>query len=186
MEWFVKRKYIIKSFRIPTRRDFYVRNLRVHEFELFLNKNASIQISEFLNKNNIAHLATNLVINEDLDQEVIEQLSLTTRNVKILTVSNFENANNNNNWLTVDILSRWKLKELCINGNILNLSLISLIVQTCSDLTIIKLYSVNIDDAAVITITQHCPKIEILLLTSKNITWSSLLALSERGLPLKC
>ena len=41
------------------------------------------------------------------------------------------------------------------------------------------------DDAAVIAIAQHCPKLETLLLRSSNITWASLLALSERGLPLE-
>ena len=52
-------------------------------------------------------------------------------------------------------------------------------------MTSIKLYSDSIDDAAVIAIAQHCPKLETLLLRSSNITWTSLLALSERGLPLK-
>ena len=51
-------------------------------------------------------------------------------------------------------------------------------------MTSIKLYSDSIDDAAVIAIAQHCPKLEKLLLRSSNITWSSLIALSERSLPL--
>ena len=60
-----------------------------------------------------------------------------------------------------------------------------LIAQTYTGLTSIKLYSTTVDDVAVIAIAQHCPKLETLLLWSRNITWTSLLALSERGLPLK-
>ena len=58
-------------------------------------------------------------------------------------------------------------------------------MQACTELTSIKLDSCNIDDAAVIAIAQHCPKLETLLLRSNNITWTSLLTLSERSLPLK-
>ena len=52
-------------------------------------------------------------------------------------------------------------------------------------MTSIKLNSDNIDDAAVIVIAEHCPKLETLLLRSRYITWTSLLTLSEQGLPLK-
>ena len=60
-----------------------------------------------------------------------------------------------------------------------------LIVQTCTELTIIELNTTTVDDAAVIAIAQHCPMLETLLLRLNNITWTSLLALSERCLPLK-
>ena len=63
--------------------------------------------------------------------------------------------------------------------------LISEIKQTYLELTSIALSSDFIDDSAVVAIVQHCPGLETLLLSSNNITWTSLLALSERGLPLK-
>ena len=52
-------------------------------------------------------------------------------------------------------------------------------------MTSVVLNSYNIDDAAVIAIVQHCPKLKTLILRSGNIAWTSLLTLSERGLPLK-
>ena len=76
-------------------------------------------------------------------------------------------------------------KVINLDGLKVNISFLLLIVQTCTELTSIKLYSDNIDDAAVIAIAQHCPKLETILLRSSNITWTSLLALSERGLPLE-
>ena len=63
--------------------------------------------------------------------------------------------------------------------------MVSVILHTCTELTNIEMYSNNIDDADVIAIAQHCPKLETLLMRSSYITWTSLLALSERGLPLK-
>ena len=42
------------------------------------------------------------------------------------------------------------------------------------------------NDAVVISIAQHCPKLETLILDRTSmITYASLIALSERGLPLK-
>ena len=44
----------------------------------------------------------------------------------------------------------------------------------------------NINDAAVIAIAQHCPKLQNLIITLHiTITYNSLIALSERGLPLQ-
>ena len=112
----------------------------------------------------------------------MEQLSSYTGNVTQLF---FCDCYNSMDWLTVDILKRWNLKEVEFFSSSATTSLVSLIAQTCSELTNIKLKSVNIVDAAVIVIAQHCSKLETLQLATGNITWTSLLALSERGLPLK-
>ena len=117
----------------------------------------------------------------DLKKDVMEQLSACTGNVKQLHI---RYSNNCKDWLTADILSRWKLKEISFNRCVITTHFSSIIAQTCTELTSIKLYSNTVDDAAVIAIAQHCPKLETLLLRSNNITWTSLLALSERGLPL--
>ena len=114
----------------------------------------------------------------------MEQLSACTGNLKQL---NIRNSGNCMDWLTADILSRWSLKEIFLCGFLTTAHFVSLIVQICTELTSIKLYSTSVDDAAVIAIAiaQHCPKLETLLLRSNNITWIFLLTLSERGLPLK-
>ena len=81
---------------------------------------------------------------------------------------------------------RWKLKELNFHGRVANKDLITLIVQTCTELTSIKLESSTVDDALVNIIAQHCRKLEKLKFTYlSNIRYHSLIALSERGLPLK-
>ena len=118
-------------------------------------------------------------ISGNQNSEVIEGISACTRNVEQLTTRYSYNCMD---WLTADILSRWKLKAISLDTT---LSAVLLIVQTCTELTSIKLYSDNINEAVVIAIAQHCTKLETLLLRSSNITWTSLLALSERCLLLE-
>ena len=70
---------------------------------------------------------------------------------------------------------------------VLNVPIIKLIVQTCSELTCIVLMSDmdTVDDAIVMAIAQHCPKLEKLELPVHSpLTYKCLIALSERGLPL--
>ena len=74
---------------------------------------------------------------------------------------------------------------MSLGGVSKTVNILNIILQTCTELTSIKLDSNNIDDSAVIAIAKHCTKLETLLLRSSNITWTSLLALSERGLPLE-
>ena len=62
---------------------------------------------------------------------------------------------------------------------------LTFIVQTCSELTSIKLNSNSIDDSTVITIAQHCSKLQTLVIESSKITYIFLIVLSERNLPLK-
>ena len=102
-----------------------------------------------------------------------------TGNVKQLII---RYSNNCMDWRSVDILTRWKFKGIDLN---IPPYVTSLIVHTCLELTSIELDSSTVDDAVVIAITQHCPKLEKLVLKSKKITWTSLLALSEQSLHLK-
>ena len=61
-----------------------------------------------------------------------------------------------------------------------------LIVQTCSELTRIKLVYADIDDCAVLAIAQHCPKLAYLELCKyAQITYHALITLSEYKLPLE-
>ena len=79
----------------------------------------------------------------------------------------------------------YRVKSVDILGEGITTPLVKLIVQTCSELTTIVLCSFSINDSAVITIAQHCHMLENMSNFSNQTTRISLLALSERGLPLK-
>ena len=159
-----------------------VKNLQVDYFDLQINSNITIESLKYLLENNVGCKVKVVSVGRDVNKDVMEQLSACTGNVKQLTIINSYNCKE---WLTADILSRWKLKKIYVSNSELTKSVVILLGQTCTELTSIKLFSDNIDDAAVIAIAQHCPKLETLLLRSSNITWTSLLALSERGRPLE-
>ena len=117
------------------------------------------------------------------NREVMEQLSACTGNVEKLHTINSENINS---WLSADILSRWKLKDIYLSGGSITPALILCIVQTCTELTSIRLYTDTMDDAVVIDIAQHCPKLEILKLSGfTTIRCDPLITLSDYKLPLK-
>ena len=182
LNWFAKSKFRIQSLtvRLPGNNPgLHVKNLQVDYFELFIDSYTTIECLKPLLESNVGYKVRTLEIVGDQNKEVVEQLSACTSNVKQLTI---RNSNNCMDWLTADILSRWKLKEISFDSAI-HVEL--LLVLSKTELTSIKLLSNNIDDAAVIAIAQHCPKLETLLLESRNITWTSLVALSERGLSLK-
>ena len=95
-------------------------------------------------------------------------------------------------WLTVDILTRWKLNAITFTMSQITTKLILLIVTKCTELTSIKLYqddfdltSNNINDLIVMVITKSCLKLETLVISSNNITWISLLYISKFQLTLK-
>ena len=183
LDWFRKRRCKINYLTVSLPEDnpdLDIKNLQVDYIILTIKSNATQKNCKHFFDINKADLVRNINICGDQNKKLIEQLSHTTRNVKELTVSN---ADNNNNWLTVDILSRWKLKE--IQGFNCASSLMLLIMQTCTYLTRIMLNSSAVDDTVVMAVAQHCPKLETLKLTKCNtITYNSLIALSERGLPL--
>ena len=186
LAWFVNRQCKLSSLTIILPGDnpcLHVKNLQVEYFDLEIYSGATIESLQTLLENNIAHLIKSIYINDDPRNDLIEQLSACTGNVTKLFLTDLTDYKA---WLSAETLARWKLKEIDLSGRfIIETSLVTLIAETCSELTSIKLYNNSIDDAAVIAIAQHCPKLETLLLWSNNITWSSLLALSERGLPLE-
>ncbi len=129
----------------------------------------------------MGHKVISVHISGNQSRDVIVQLSACTSKVTLLHISQ---SSNGTACLTADILLSLKLN---MEGGAVTTPLVSLIVQSCSELTSIELHSHNIYDSAVITITHHCPKLETLLLRTSiiNITYLSLLALSERSLPLE-
>ena len=162
---------------------FHLKNLKVVNIDLIFKSPTTADSLKHLMESNMGHKVINIRIEANQNKEVMEQLSAYTGNVKQLTIRKSDQCND---WLTVDILSRWKLKEISLYHSATKPSLLLLIVHTCAELTSIKLYSNSIDDAAVLTITQHCTKLKRLqLLNSCRFTYKCFLILSERGLPLE-
>ena len=138
---------------------------------------------------NILSKVKSIHIEGNQNKDVMEQLSACTENVKTLHLRNSDNCMD---WLTVDILTRWKLNAITFTRSQITTKLILLIVTTCTELTSIKLYqndfdltSNNINDLIVMVITKPCLKLETLLISSNNITWISLLYISKFQLTLK-
>ena len=185
LDWFAKTRCRISCLEIELPGDnpgLHGENLQVEYFELQILSDSKVDNLQLLLVNNIGCRVKSINIMGEQVVEVMEQLSACTRNIKQLTISYSDNCMD---WLTVDVLSRWKLKEIYIYGSTITTSFVLLLVQTCTELTSIKLDSDNIDDSAVVVIAQQYLMLETLLLKSNNITWTALLALSERGLPLK-
>ena len=185
LQWFAKRKCRLLSVDVKLTADnpvFNVTNLMVDNFRLLLDSETTTESLKLLIDNNLGGKVIGIEISGNQNREVIEGISACTRNVEQLTTRYSYNCMD---WLTADILSKWKLTRLLLAGVSITLPIRTIILQTCTELTSIKLCSNNIDDAAVIAIAQHCSKLQTLLLRSSNITWTSLLALSERCLPLE-
>ena len=124
---------------------------------LYINFNRTIEYLQPLLDHNIGCYVKNIFIYGNQNREVMEQLSVCTSNVEQLQI---DDSDNYFEWLTVDILTRW------------------------SQLKNLKLHELGGTDAAMVAIAQHCSKLETLTIKYNCITATSLLALSERGLPL--
>ena len=180
LQWFAKKNCRISLLEIRLTADnsvFTVSNLKVDNFRLLLDSDTPTDNLKLLKDNNMGGKLKELIVRRNQNKEVMEQLSVCTGNVKHLSI---RFSNHCMDWLT-NILSRWKLTEFDLAGVSITTPILNIILQTCTKLSSIKLSSDTVDDAAVIAIAQHCPT---LTLRSSNITWTSLLALSERY-PLK-
>ena len=155
--WFLKRMCTISflSLRIPGDNPighwcFNVLDenlaLKVEYLDLRMACNVSIKSFKYLQGSPIRYRVRNVDIYGDQNREVMEQLSACTRNIKQLTIR-FSNCMD---WITADILARWKLTEISLTGLEITTPLLTLIVQTCTELTSIKLNSR--DDAAIMAI----------------------------------
>ena len=187
LKWFAKRRCKIETLSLFIPGDYpclHVKNILVGKFELLLDSNITMEENcKRLLENNICVNLNLLVIIGNQNMDVIQQLSAYTKNLKKLLICRSDNCID---WLTFDILTRWKLKTISLSGFTLTTNFVLLLVQTCTELTSIRLDSSTVDDAVVMAVAQHCPKLETLILSSNcTITDNSLLALSERGLPLE-
>ena len=176
--WSLKRRCKIETLSIRVPVDNHVKGLHVNNFHLYVFSNTTIEHIKCLNENIILSYVTMIVVNGNIDKEVMDQLISCTGNVKQLTIRNSDNCMD---WLTVDILTKWKLKEIDIKGTTITAQFFILI----SELTCIKLNSYNINDDIVIYIAQNSPHLERLQFSSENITEVSIFSLSKMCLFLK-
>ena len=87
------------------------------------------------------------------------------------------------NWLTNKLLSTWKLEEF-VMGNISSAA-ITRMAPYLQDVTVMDQSASVMDDFPVIAIAHHCPELKTLKLWKGTYTVSSIIALSEQGLPLE-
>ena len=81
-----------------------------------------------------------ITIWRNVNKDVMEKLSACTGNVKQLTI---RYSNNCMDWLSADILSRWNLRGITLDYSVINDFILTMITQTCTELTSIKLDSDN-------------------------------------------
>ena len=186
-EWFANRNCKINDVNITLPGNnpaLHVNNLQVKNVNICLTSNVTMKSCTQLFESHLICRVGRISIFKDQTKEVIEQLSILTGNIVRLDVYDSENYKD---WLNKDVLSRWKLKEFTLCNVVVNVSIITLIVLTCSELTCIALMfdMDTVDDAVVMEIAQHCHKLEKLELPVHSpMTYKCLIALSERGLHL--
>ena len=156
-------------------------NLLCDKIYLHLDADVSLHHIEFIKE--YGSKVTSLRIVGKQQRDVMLQLSTYIPNVTALHM--YESPTHTIEWLTEEVLSNWKLQSLTVKYG--HIEVIMNIIKHCTGLTYMYLQlENNIDDAAVIAIAQHCPKLQKLILDSRiTITYNSLIALSERGLPLQ-
>ena len=140
LNWFAKRLCRIRSLTIELpgdNPDLHVKNLQVNNFDLQIHSNTAIEefIKPLLEKN-LGYKVKTIYVDGNQNREVMEKLSVCTGKVTLLHISQSSNCME---WLTADILSKWKLTDINMEGEAVTTLLVLLIVQTCSELTSIKL-----------------------------------------------
>ena len=184
LEWFNKKQCRISSLSISLPGcdipGLQAKNLKIDNINLYIDYNTTIECYQEFIELHVCDRVNSISFEGYHNREVVEQLSICSRSVKQLTIRRFANCMD---WLTADILSRWKLTE--INLADCESEIVIFIVQICTELTSIKLDSMCIDDFTITTITQHCPKLKLLMLRQHSMTYNSLLSLSEQSLHLE-
>ena len=181
LQWFAKRSCTIQSLTITIPGNnpcLHVKNLQVEKLDLCIESYLSIEKCQPLFESNMTDKINTIVFNGEQYKDVIQQLAFYTNN--IVKMSIFD-SRNRNDWFNKDMLSCWKLKEISLNGTIVTALIVTLIFQTCTELTSIKLSSYNMIDTTVfINVTHHCPKLQNVIITINSTnTYHNLIALSE-------
>ena len=183
LNWFASRNCKLHSLRIVIPDNNHIQNLRIAMLDLYLQSIITINHFKYVFQNHIIGSVRTITINGEQNKLVLEQLSLFTGYIDTLLIGNSDHYNI---WLTSIVLSNWKVKNISIEQADVTLTLATDIVQKCPELQSFQLNTFTVDDAIVMVVAQHCPKLEKLeLFDYPTITYKSLIALSERGLPIK-
>ena len=110
LEWFMRTRCNIKYFNIylPGYNPAF-HSFQVDKVELHFESNVTMEDCKPLFENNLSCRINCIVFDGDLNEDVIEKLSLFARNVEKIDIVKSSNIKD---WLNIDILSKWKLKEL--------------------------------------------------------------------------
>ena len=129
LKWFAKRRCKIETLSAFIPGDnpcLHVKNLQVHILDLILDVYITMENCKALFEHSLVSNLDKITIRQNQNREVMEQLSACTGHVKRLRVTSSQNCIE---WLTVDILTRWKLKEISLSGFTLTTNFVLLIVQ---------------------------------------------------------
>lgn len=124
-----------------------------------------------------------LIVKGNQDVSVMKQLSSCIPNVTHLCI---HSSVNYESWIDCVISAGWKLDTISVIGSIGVTVLLRLRAALCPHLEVLKLAGVgDVNDSTIATIAQSFPKLRVLALAGGAYTHVSLMALSERGLPLE-
>ena len=129
LNWFAKTQCKICSLTLSLPHKcaaLHINDIKVDNINLIIDSDTTTENLQPLLESNMAFKVNHLKIVGNLNKEVMEQISACTVNVKQLTI--FESTNFMD-WLTADILSRWKLKIIWFASQGITTSLVFLIVQ---------------------------------------------------------
>ena len=117
-----------------------MKNLQVEKFNIHIQSRVTTaEISILFVESNIGCKVRQIHLCGNQSKDVMEQLSIFTRNVEQLHLY----SDNSHSWLSADILRIWKLKRISLNGPNLTISMILLIVQTCAELTLLYFLKIS-------------------------------------------
>ena len=184
LSWIMKRRLRLRSLRVKLPENNHVLNMDeilVENVELRLSHGVTQEDFIALQETTTLCSKINVIyIWGDLNKEVITHICSCIDHVNKLHI---RNCSNTDDWLTSNILEKWKLQKVSVRDCI-NMS-IDPLIPSFSKVTNLSLEGITLSDATVVAIAQHCLKLRRLYLDSFDLTVASLLALSEQKLPLE-
>ena len=121
-EWFALRQVKIKFLTITlpgNNAALHAKKLKVNYVYLCLKVDVTMDCCTYLFNSHLLYQVKRMSIYGDQNKEVMDQLSLLAVNVENLHISG---SYKYRDWLSKDILARWKLKEITLYDEVINVS----------------------------------------------------------------
>ena len=175
-----KMSYLYMSFplRIPAP---IIKNLLVERVALRFPFSVTLEDCRNIVDSNLCGKVYCICLEGKQKEEVIQEFSDSINNIEELRINNV--SIDNDDWLSSDIIYRWK-KLQTLSIWCVPFTLLDRLVHTTSTLTSINLHDC-VDETIVTLIAQHCPQLHTLIFNTSKITYTCFLVLSEHKLPLK-